>query len=103
MRGRNRWERSSEWKLEQQREATNSSVRGSSWGKGSELRLIPVVRKETKGTWETKRERERERERERIKRRLSSEMIKLRIFLAYSDIKEDLREGEWWLPRWRQG
>lgn len=72
--------------------ATNTLVRGPLLGKSSRLRLIPVVRKEAKGA---PRGRTRETgEPGTYKMKTRSEMIKLRIFLAYAGIKGGLREME---------
>lgn len=59
-------------------------------GKSSWLRLIPVVRKETKGTQKATETRGRG----TYNMKTSSEMIKLRTFRAYVGIKEGLREME---------
>lgn len=66
-------------------------MRGPLLGKSSRLRLIPVVRKEAKGTLRVRGETS---ERETYKMKTRSEMIKLRIFLAYAGIKGGLREME---------
>lgn len=73
------------------RAATNTLVRGPLLGKSSRLRLIPVVRKEAK---ETTRGYAGTRKPGTYKMKTRSEMIKLRIFLAYAGIKGGLGEME---------
>lgn len=67
-------------------------------GKSSRLRLIPVVRKEAKGAPGPSGD---ERESGTYKMKTRTEMIKLRIFLAYAGIKgEVFREMECTLSGW---
>lgn len=64
-------------------------------GKSSRLRLIPVVRKEAKGAPGLRGD---ERESGTYKMKTRSEMIKLRIFLAYAGIKGEVF-ARWNVPR----
>lgn len=65
-------------------------------GKSSRLRLIPVVRKEAKGAPGLRGD---ERESGTYKMKTRSEMIKLRIFLAYAGIKGEVF-ARWNVPVW---
>lgn len=65
-------------------------------GKSSWLRLIPVVRKEAKGAPGLRGD---ERESGTYKMKTRSEMIKLRIFLAYAGIKGEVFV-RWNVPVW---
>lgn len=68
-------------------------------GKSSWLRLIPVVRKEAKGAPGLRGD---ERESGTYKMKTRSEMIKLRIFLAYAGIKGEVF-ARWNVPVWQRG